>query len=117
MDRPIESPLSLPRRTPHLCGKRDTEQEEHEAHRDHHPRLLGPQLGELVQDAGDDVLHDGELRVEAEREQHEEEEQRPESGDGQTRDEVRVRHERQTCRTDTAEVRAAGNMSVMRRTC
>ena len=97
---------------PHLRGQRDAEQEEHETHADHHPRLLGPQLRELVQDAGDDVLDDGELGVEAEREQHQEEEQRPERGDRQPGDQVRVGHERQSCgaqtghgRSDTAAVR------------
>ena len=82
---------------PYLCCERDAEQEQRRADSDDHPGFPLPQLRELVQDAGDDVLHDGELRVEAQREEHEEEEQGPERGHGQTSHQLWVGHKRQTC--------------------
>ena len=81
----------------YLCCKRDAEKEERRTDGNHHPGLPLSQLRELIQNAGDNVLDDGELGVEAESEEHQEEEQRPESGDWQSRHQFWVGHKRQTC--------------------
>ena len=45
------------------------------------PPVLAAQVGELVEEDGDDRLHGGELGAEAEGEKHHEEEDGPEGGD------------------------------------
>lgn len=54
-----------------------------------------PSNAQEVHEAGDDGLNDGELRAEAEREQHDEEENGPQGRERETSHRLWVRHEGQ----------------------
>ena len=57
--------------------------------------LAAPQGGQGVQDTAEDSLHEGELGVEAQQEQHQEEDEAPELRTGQVGERLGVGHEGQ----------------------
>ena len=78
---------------------RQSEQKHDDAEDGDDGDLFSLQRRELVDDGRDDRLNHGELTVDAETEQHHEEQHWPERSDRHHRDSFRIRHERQarTC--------------------
>ena len=76
-------------------AQRQSEEEPGDADDPNDNGLLAPQLGLEVEHAAEDRLGDGELRVEAEGEEHGEEEDGPEGRPGEAGHQVGVRDEGQ----------------------
>ena len=81
----------------HLSSARNAEQEESRRRQKSDEASLRPQLARVQVDQWrHNGLYRRELRVEAEGEEHHEEKERPQGGDGQLGDGFRVRDERKT---------------------